>query len=38
MNVKSKKVILLDEVCEFLKEINEENKNIECNYEKEIYE
>ena len=37
MNVKSKKIILLDEVFEFLKDINNDNKNIENEYEKEIY-
>jgi len=37
MNVKSKKIILLDEVFEFLKDINNDNKNIEYQYENEIY-
>ena len=37
MNVKSKKIILLDEVSEFLKDINNDNKNIEYQYENEIY-
>ena len=37
MNVKSKKIILLDEVFEFLKDINNDNKNIEYKNENEIY-
>ena len=37
MNVKSKKIILLDEVSEFLKDINNDNKNIDYQYENEIY-
>jgi len=37
MNVKSKKIILLDEVFEFLKDINNDDKNIKYEYENEIY-